>query len=109
MGQTLRRAPQLVVERYSQWRRSEKVRTRSRSSARIFGMSDPYGDQGRAQKTPFCDAHHIFCVWHVIHSRQRDLGSRRTTPNEEKLSLLCSGCVNPARRENNGPALVSVY
>src|ERR1700730_9085253 len=53
MGQTLRRAPQLVVERYSQWRRSEKVRTRSGSSARIFGMSDPYGDQGRAQKTPF--------------------------------------------------------
>src|ERR1700732_2123495 len=41
MGQTLRRAPQLVVERYSQWRRSEKVRTRSGSSARIFGMSDP--------------------------------------------------------------------
>src|ERR1700730_11502517 len=43
----------------------------------------PYRDQERAQKTPFCDAHHIFCVRHVINTRQRDLRSRRTTPNEE--------------------------
>jgi hypothetical protein len=50
----------------------------------------PYRDHGRAQKTSFCDAHHIFCVRHVIDSRQRDLGSRRTTPNEEKIPLLCS-------------------
>ena len=29
----------------------------------------PYRDQGRAEKTPFCDTHHIFCVRHVIHGR----------------------------------------
>ena len=53
----------------------------------------PSGNSERArtgQRTPFCDAHHIFRVRHVIHSRQPNLGSRRTTPNEEKLSLLCS-------------------
>src|ERR1700730_10492332 len=60
----------------------------------------PYRDQGRAQKTPFCDPHHLFCVRHVIHSRQRDLGSRRTTPNEGSYHCSVPDASTSREQEN---------